>query len=72
MPKQAESHNTTPELCHAICEMASKGFPTWLIADLSHVSDRTVQRLIQNQRVRGHSQDAPRSGHPRKLDERAH
>jgi len=51
--------------------MAESGFNTALIAELYNVSPPTVRRLIVNQRVRGHNHDLPRSGRPRKLDERA-
>src|SRR5215470_4951377 len=71
MPKQVKSHNTTPALRDAICRMAESGFNTALIAELQNVSPATVRRLVANQRVRGHNYDLPRSGHPRKLDERA-
>jgi transposase len=71
MPKQIGNKNTSPELRHAIYNMALNGFSTTVIADLYNMSTRTVRHIIAVRRDRGHSKDAPRSGQPKKLDERS-
>lgn len=41
-----------------------------IIANLFHCSERTVRRVIQNQRERGNNFDSPRSGRPSKINDR--
>src|ERR1700733_1226599 len=71
MPKQVGDENTTPALRDAMFQMAQQGFNNLVIAKTFGRTRRTVRRILKNYRTRGHHSDAPRSGRPRKIDERA-
>jgi transposase len=71
MPKALGEHNTAPALRALICDKASAGVPLPEIAIFTNVSLRTIQRILKNHKEWGYDEDAPRSGRPKKMDDRA-
>lgn len=71
MTKQLGSKNTNPHLQSLICNMAHSGIPTSQIALDLKCSQHTVQEILRRGKERGFYEDAPRSGRPSKLSDRA-
>jgi transposase len=71
MPKNLGDENTSPSLRDAICKMAEQGYSGSKIAKTFSRHKSTINRIIIKHRVRGHHNDAPRAGRPRKINERA-
>ena len=71
MPKLVGTENTHLILRSLICHHSQNGIPPPEIANLTGVHLRTVQRIVKNYKERGYYEDAPRSGRPPKLDQRA-
>jgi transposase len=71
MPKITGKENTTPQLCALIYSKHQEGMTTGDIATFVNAHPQTIQRIIKNYNERGHHDDAPRTGRPHKLDERA-
>ena len=71
MPKSQGSHKTTPQLQQLICENALAGVP---LSHLAHIFNRplqTIQSIVKGRAERGDYKNAPQSGCPLKLNERA-
>jgi transposase len=71
MPKAPGTHNTAPALRSLICSKAADNVSLPEIANFANVTVRTIQRILKNHDERGYDEDAPRSGRPSKLDDRA-
>jgi transposase len=71
MPKLVGTKNTHPDLRSLIYNHAQSGTSLPEIANLYGVHLRTVQRILKNYQERGYHIDAPRSGRPPRLDQRA-
>src|SRR5258708_5707805 len=71
MPKAPGCRETSAELRKLICQQASAGTPLSQIAFFFDRPLRTVQSIIKRSTERGDYENAPRSGRPPKLTERA-
>ena len=71
MPKSQGSHETTPQLRQLICENALAGVPLSHLAHIFNCPLRTIQSIVKRRAEQGDYENAPRSGRPLKLNERA-
>ena len=70
MPKSSGKQNLTSAEHSAIISMANSSIPHLEIAKTFNCSKRTVCYVLKNHKERGHTEEAPRSGRPPKINPR--
>ena len=71
MPESQGCHETTPQLWQLICENALAGVPLSYLASIFNRPLRTIQVIVKRRAKQGDYENAPQSGRPPKLNERA-
>jgi transposase len=71
MPKAPGVKYITPELRAIIWQNAQDGLQTEEIARFTNISKRAIQKIVKRYKERGHHENAPKVGRPRRLNERA-